>query len=478
MAAILILSLNARFSHTAYGAMCLRDSLGELKSESLLLQFSISQELAVIVAAAEEADPKIIGIGVYIWNRTVVEALVPLLRKILPGAILVLGGPEISYDLDSPLSDSADCVISGEGEDAFGMVCRMVLGGGTPPARVCAELLSPERLRPPLEDYTDDDIAQRVLYVESSRGCPCRCSYCLSARDEGVRLFNLDILLPDLECLIKRGAMRLKFIDRSFNIYEDHAARILLFLLEHWREGMQVHFEMTPQLPGERLRDLLLRFPRGGLHIEIGVQTLSPQVSRTVGRSCKPDEIERSIRFFVEDVGADVHADLIAALPGESMAQFCAGFDSLVRMHPCELQVGILKRLHGAPLSEESAQWGMVFSDTPPYEVQSTDAICAGELSDIRRFAAHWERVANRGHFPRAIKLLLSQHSSPYRAFDLFSRELEAEAGIYGVALVTQHRVMLQVLRKMGVDDDIARQALREDYLCGGKRICLPRFLR
>ncbi len=480
MPSIVLVALNARYSHTGYGLLCLRDALGELRPESVRLEFSIGQERGPIAEKIASVSPVVIGIGVYIWNRTVVEALIPLVRRLSPDAFVVLGGPEISYDTESALARSVDCVVCGEGEVIFADLCRRVLRGerGTIPRVVSAEPLPADALRSPLASYTDEDISNRVLYVETSRGCPFRCLYCLSARDQEVRLFDLARLFPELGRLIDRGARRLKFIDRSFNLYEKHAAAILSFLLEHWREGMQIHIEMTPTRPSKGLCDLFLRFPPGGLHIEVGVQTLSKAVARGVCRPCDPEAIKAAVRFLVDDVRADVHADLIAGLPGESAEQFRAGFDILAGMGASEIQVGILKKLHGSPMAESGAVPEMRFNENPPYEVLSTDAMSSDDLNEIRRFASHWERVFNRGHFPRALPLLMGQGESAYAMFDVFSRELAKEAGLHSIPLVIQCKVMLRVLLDSGVGDAESRSALRADYLCGGKRICLPGFLK
>ncbi|TFH41982.1 MAG: DUF4080 domain-containing protein, partial [Lysobacterales bacterium] len=331
----------------------------------------------------------------------------------------------------------------------------------------------------PYRYYSEDDLAHRTLYIETSRGCPYRCEYCISALDDRVRYFPLAKILPEIDELLRRGARRFKFVDRSFNVNPRHACELLRFFGARWRDGMQLHFEMTPDGLSSELRECLLAFPPGALHIEAGVQTFNETVARRVSRNLDRGAVEEGLRFLIEDAPADVHADLIAGLPGETPAVFEAGFDRLLALQPSELQVGILKRLHGAPIARHIEEWKMTFRGTPPYDILSTDTMDAGYMAALHRFALHWDRVVNRHLLPTAAPYIWKDQPSAFAAFDQFSRVLEPLLGSHGFGLVD---LMQQLLTFLTEQRDIppcdARCVLRDDYTASGRRQGVPRFLR
>jgi len=223
-------------------------------------------------------------------------------------------------------------------------------------------------------------------------------------------------------------------------------------------------------------RELLVRFPPGVLHLEAGIQSFDPDVLARVNRRGDLAAAAEGIAWLVREAGADVHADLIAGLPGEAPAGFAAGFDRLYRLGPSEIQVGILKSLYGTALARDGQ--GARFRQAPPYDVIETPSMMASELDDVRRFASHWDRVVNRGLFPLAIERLLRDAASPWQRFDAFSRRLAARHGLYGMGLVELATALLDELTSVGVDSDEARGLLRADYLDGGRRQNLPALLR
>jgi radical SAM superfamily enzyme YgiQ (UPF0313 family) len=398
--------------------------------------------------------------------------------------IVVLGGPEVSYLADDAyIFRFADFVIRGEGESVFSALCESVFQGEN--EIFSAEAQSPAgsgwlawmdarfgvagseiqpcvtgralRLRakhffPKLQDdlteiktgyhlYTDEDVAQKLIYVESTRGCPFECEFCLSAvkpreQNNVVREFPLEQFLADMEILINRGVRTIKFLDRTFNANINRAVKICDFFLrkqeERGREGFApfvVHFEMVPSLFPKELCEILMRFPADSLRLEIGVQTLNTEVSARIHRpgwrnqSINPEKELETIRFLRKNTNAIIHVDLIAGLPGEDLQSFGLGFDRLwgavreeiknkkeERKEKVEIQVGILKRLPGAAISRHNEAFGMRYNCRPPYEIEETSVISEGDLRRVKNFAAFWERLVNRG--------LLSLDSKP--VFDKF----------------------------------------------------------
>lgn len=477
---IALVAINARFSHASLGArFLLANSPDWLREQISFLEFNINDDRVGIEETIVALNPAIVAIGVYIWNRTMVDELVAALRRRNPAMTLVLGGPEITYDTESPLGMAADCIIRGEGERLWPDICTKLLQGAAVPRLPDPCPPDAGQLVMPDAWYTDLDIRHRKLYVEASRGCPLACDFCLSSVDAGVRFFPVEAVTASLRRLLARGARQFRFIDRSFNLGGQHAEAVLQFFLDRLEPGLRLHFEMTPDGLSKRLRDLLRQFPPRCLHIETGVQSFHRDVLVAVNRRCDPEAMAEGIAWLSAEAGADVHADLIAGLPGETLASFAAGFDKLARLRPSEIQVGILKQLHGTPLRSYAGSAGLRFRQEPPYDVLQTATMSSDELNDVRRFAAHWERVVTRSLFPRGAALMLESAASPWQRFDLFSRQLDAEHGLTGIGFVEMAAALLRFMtRDCGLAEAAVRQALRQDYHADGRRLNVPAFLR
>jgi radical SAM superfamily enzyme YgiQ (UPF0313 family) len=226
--------------------------------------------------------------------------------------------------------------------------------------------------------------------------------------DRTVRTVPLEDFLNQLQGLMDRGARSFKFLDRTFNLDIDRARDIMEFFLQRLRPGMFVHFEMVPSRFPEALRSLLTRFPPGTLRLEVGIQTLNPQVAQTIGRPSDPEKELETLEFLRRGTKAIVHADLIAGLPGETMESFAQGFNRLWTARPTEIQVGILKKLPGTPLVQHDSRYGMRYSDEAPYDVLETGTWCAADLDRIKNFARFWELIVNRGNFDDLVPSFLS----------------------------------------------------------------------
>jgi radical SAM superfamily enzyme YgiQ (UPF0313 family) len=283
-ATIVLATLNAKYIHASFGLRYLLANLGPLRAESCLLEFDIQQRPNDIVEAILAREPKIVGLGVYIWNVAESTQVVATLKRVRPELIVILGGPEVSYEVEEQeIIRLADYVVTGEADLKFAEVCQQILGG-TPPAGkiVTAEFPDLAQLKLPYDLYADEDVAHRVIYVEASRGCPFTCEFCLSSLDVPVRQFPPALLLAQMERLLERGVRQFKFVDRTFNLNIASSKAILQFFLERWRPGLFVHFEMIPDRLPEALRSVIAQFPPGALQFEVGVQTFNEEVSRNI----------------------------------------------------------------------------------------------------------------------------------------------------------------------------------------------------
>jgi radical SAM superfamily enzyme YgiQ (UPF0313 family) len=480
MAQIVLTTLNAKYIHAAFGLRYLFANLGALRQHARILEFDIQQRPLDIVEAILAHGPKIVGLGVYIWNAREATEVVAALKRVRPEVIVILGGPEVSFEVEQQeIIRLCDYLITGEADLKFAEVCAQLLEGAPPPAKVIpAPLPDPARLALPYEFYTDEDVAHRVVYVEASRGCPFTCEFCLSSLDVPVRQFPLAALLVELQKLLDRGVRQFKFVDRTFNLNISASTAILRFFLERCRPGLFVHFEMIPDRLPPELREVIAKFPAGALQFEVGIQSFDESVSANISRRQNHARLADNLRFLREHTGVYVHADLIAGLPGETLESFAAGFDRLVALGPQEIQVGILKRLRGTPIVRHDQEWQMVYSAHPPYEILRNKLLDFDLMQRLRRFARYWDLVANSGNFLETTPLIWKGHPSPFAAFLQWSDWLYARIGRqHGIALGRLGELLFRYLtERAAAPAQVIAERLWRDWQRGG-RGDMPAFL-
>lgn len=422
MPEIILATINARYLHASFGLRYLLANLGTLAAQAEILEFEIKQRALEIAERILSRKPRIVGLGVYIWNVTLTTEVVALLKRVNPELVVVLGGPEVSYETDSQrIAGLVDYVITGEADLKFAELCRAILSGEPPSERIIAAgIPDVKQLALPYDLYSEQDIAHRVVYIEASRGCPFSCEFCLSSLEIPVRQFALPELLEALKGLLRRGLKQFKFVDRTFNLNLTVSRAILEFFLEHYEPGLFMHFEMVPDRLPEGLREIIARFPPGALQFEVGIQTFNLEVSGLISRRQDYERLAENMRFLREETGVHIHADLIMGLPGETVESFAAGFDRLIALEPQEIQVGILKRLRGTPIARHDHTWEMVYSPEPPYEILCNKLIDFASMQRLRRFARYWDLVGNSGNFRSSVSLLW-EGQSPFHGFLAFS---------------------------------------------------------
>jgi len=479
---IVLTTLNAKYAHASFGLRYLMANLGpDLASRATMLEFDINQRPVNVLEVLLAHNPRILGLGVYIWNAAASTQLVADLKRVRPDIIVILGGPEVSYETDDQeICRLADYVITGEADFAFADLCAQLLAGKRPLTKVIPAAL-PEfsRVALPYHLYDSTDLAHRVVYVEASRGCPFKCEFCLSSLDVPVRNVPLPSFLTAMADLLDRGCRRFKFVDRTFNLKESIGTEILRFFHERYRPSLFLHFEMIPDRLPEGLREWIAKFPPAALQFEVGIQTFNEEVAARISRRQDNAKVEQNLRFLRAHTAVHVHADLIAGLPGEDLESFGRGFDRLVALGPQEIQVGILKRLRGTPIVRHDQQWQMAYSPAPPYEVLQTKVIPFDQMQRLRRFARYWDLVANSGNFVTTTPLIWTD-ASPFREFLRFSDWLFARSGrrTHGIALGDLARFVFEYLTaERGCDAELVAAALRSDWQRAGRREG-PEFLK
>jgi radical SAM superfamily enzyme YgiQ (UPF0313 family) len=480
MSVIVLATLNAKYIHAAFGLRYLLANLGPLRSSASLAEFDVQQRPVDVAEALLARDPKIIGLGVYIWNVAPTTEVVAALKRVRPDITIILGGPEVSYEVETqPIVQLADYVVTGEADLKFAEVCQQVLGGTRPATKVIpAELPDFTQLILPYDLYDEQDIAHRIIYLEASRGCPFTCEFCLSSLDIPVRQVPLPVLLQHLQRLLDRGVKHFKFVDRTFNLNINTSKAILEFFLARYQPGHFFHFELVPDRLPEALREVIKRFPPGALQFEVGIQTFNEVVGGLIKRRQNYQRLEENLAFLRRETGVHIHADLIVGLPGESLESFAAGFDRLVALGPQEIQVGILKRLRGTPIVRHDAEWQMVYNPHPPYEILQTRLIDFATMQKLRRFARYWDLVGNSGNFVATTPLIWA-NGSPFVSFLRWSEWLHVRVGrTDSIALVRLMELLFDYLTgELELNASEVAEKLWSDYRRGGRRD-KPSFLK
>ena len=484
---IILSTLNARYSHSSFGLRYLLANLRELKSSAQILEFTISQNARDIADQILKQNPKIVGFGIYIWNTDETLQVIQTIKKVSPEILVVLGGPEVSYESETQrICEAADFVIKGEADFSFYEFCKNYLDHGILPPQKFNSYPQPDikQIASPYPFYSDHDIQNRVIYVEASRGCPYKCEYCLSSLDVSVRNFDTDRFLADIDHLIQKGARQFKFIDRTFNLSPKISTQILQFFLDRIEIGLFLHFEMVPDRLPDELKDLIVKFPKGALQFEIGIQTFNTEVAKNVSRRQNYDLVKENLLYLADHTGVHTHADLIVGLPGETMESFGVGFNTLYSYRPDEVQVGILKRLKGTPIIRHDQEFQMVYEDAPPFQILKNKEMSFSEVQYMSKFAKFWDLTANSGNFISTMKFILESDSlthigvSPFDRFkSLTTYMLKKHAESHSIALNALAETLFQFMKESGVGESSAKDVLIHDFKRDEKR-GLPAFLK
>ena len=476
---ILLATLNARYSHASLGLRYLYANLGEWQARSEIVEFTIAMRPLDIVEQLLEKQPRVIGLGVYIWNVTETTEVVALLKALAPDVKVVLGGPEVSYETHQQrITELADYVVTGAGENSFRRLCGQLLNQEYPAGKVIvSEPVPLQQLQLPYAYYTDDDLRHRFIYVEASRGCPFKCEFCLSALDKTAYPFELQRFLSEMALLWERGLRHFKFVDRTFNLKITTTLAILDFFLERLDADTFLHFELIPDHLPDVLKERISRFPAGSLQFEIGIQTFNPEVQALISRKQDNGKSKENVHWLRTHSTAHLHTDLIFGLPGEDLASFAEGFDTLISLNPHEIQVGILKRLRGTPIIRHTPDFGMVYNPHPPYNILRTNLADFTTVQQMNRFARYWDMIGNSGRVEQTSPLLMGigGSASPFWRFWQLSGRLYALSGqTHQIALPRLFKLVHEIgLESLGLGQEL-EQVMLQDYARSGQKGEIP----
>ena len=467
----LLVGINAKYIHLNPAIYSLKYSVPEsLRSSVEIVEYTINHVYDQILMDIFRRQPDLIGISCYIWNMSVVKRLCKDLPKILPRVLLWLGGPEAAYAGDELLSELPQIagVMFGEGEAVFPKLlaawregtpfeevpgikfCRCLdqaddaaeeaakiaegqdeIDRATPSvANKIVTTATPEPVNldtlPFIYDK-DIDFDHRIIYYESSRGCPFRCSYCLSAIEKNMRYRSVDLVLAELQWFLDRRVPQVKFLDRTFNSNRERTMAIWQYILDHDNGVTNFHFEVTADLMSQGEIRLLGKMHPGLVQLEIGVQSTNQEVLRAINRRTDMEKLRLVTGKIREKGNVHQHLDLIAGLPFEDLESFARSFDEVCRMKPSQLQLGFLKVLKGSPIAAQAGEFGLVYRDEPPYEVLSTRWLTYGDIVRLKGVEEMVETYYNSHQFELTVAALEREYRSPFALYDALAAWCQRE---------------------------------------------------
>ncbi|MBI5186984.1 MAG: B12-binding domain-containing radical SAM protein [Nitrospinae bacterium] len=431
---VLLATLHSKFIHSSLALPCIAATCSGLKGVDISIkEFTTKEPLDRLIVDILDEGPDIIGFSCYIWNIEKTLLLASGIKRVRPGILVVLGGPEVSYDAGNILktNNAVDCIVKGEGEGVFrdfldsvnmagvaglshpglrkapGISYRTgggIFDNGTAPAMPDLDLI------PSPFSLGLVETGKPLVYYESSRGCPFTCAFCLSALDGQVRSFSMERIREDLSTLINAGAKQVKFVDRTFNYHAGRANAIWAFILEQniARRGRdsRFHFEIAADLLTDENIETLKKVQPGVFRFEIGVQSIAEETLASVSRKSDASRLFSNVKRLVEETFVHIHLDLVAGLPGEDFSGFLASLQRLFSANPHHIQVEPLKVLKGSPMMDIAKKEGYTFSGVPPYRIITTPWLSEEEVERIETIGRLLELVYNKGRFKNTLHII------------------------------------------------------------------------
>lgn len=444
----LLTAINAKFIHSNPAIYSLRACVGEkLQPYVDLAEFTINESLESILEGIWEHQPEVIGFSCYIWNWKLIREILTELPKILPDTEIWLGGPEVTYDGPELLAEFPQVtgIMVGEGEvtfrevleqylretetagksveERFGQIPGLCLASGYTAARDLTDLTTLPFLYENMEPFTN-----RIIYYETSRGCPYRCSYCLSSIDKKVRLRDISVVKRELQFFLDQNVKQVKFIDRTFNCDHKHAMEIWQYIYEHDNGVTNFHFEISADILREEEIALLNRFRPGLAQLEIGVQSTNPETIRAIHRAMDVERLEKIVAAIHRGQNIHQHLDLIAGLPYENLESFKKSFNDVYRLRPQQFQLGFLKVLKGSKMYEKAGEYGIVYHTRPMYEVLSTNWLTYDEVIYLKGIEEMVEVYYNSCQFRCTMLALEAEFDTPFAMYEALAEYYEENA--------------------------------------------------
>lgn len=434
-------TLTSKYIHSSLAPWCLFTSCKKekLPCELRVVEGTINEDMNKVYERLINEKPDLIAFSCYIWNIEKTLKLCSRLKK--QGITIALGGPEVAYRQRDILENNSfvDYVLSGEGEKTVPTLISSLICGKKPNIKgisFChdgefiiseADAVDFESTASPYCEEYFETLGTKIAYIESSRGCPFSCAFCLSGRCGRVRFLPLERVKNEMMLLSQKGAKIIKFVDRTFNCNAQRAAEILDFICDEYgkgiKEGTCFHFEIAADILTERLFTSIEKLPKGAAQFEVGIQSFNSETLKKINRKTNVNLVQSNVKRLISYGNCHVHIDLIAGLPLEDLNSFISGFNRAYLIGANMLQLGFLKVLYGSPMGENKENYPCEYSSLPPYEVISTPYISAYELQKLHICENELERLYNSGRFPRTLKYV-TEFILPYDLFYGFGEHL------------------------------------------------------
>ena len=419
---ILLAACNAKYIHSNLAVYDLKAYSSDYDKEVFLREYTINQPKDEILKDIYGSGADVVCFSCYIWNISFVRELIRDLAKILPETAFWAGGPEVSYDAEKILTEMPEVtgVLVGEGEKTFHDLLEYYIDGKGSLGEIRGiayrdgeeirhngwrELMNLSEI--PFVYQHLEEFENRIIYYESSRGCPFSCSYCLSSIDKKLRFRDLELVKKELQFFLDHKVPQVKFVDRTFNCKHEHAMAIWKYILEHDNGVTNFHFEVSADLLRDEEMDLMAKMRPGLIQLEIGVQSTNPETIRAIHRHMDLDKLERCVDRVHSFRNIHQHLDLIAGLPYEDYDTFHRSFNDVYQMKPDQLQLGFLKVLKGSLMKEEAEKYGIVHKEKEPYEVLSTKWLPYGDVLKLKAVESMVEVYYNSGQFQHTLEYLV-----------------------------------------------------------------------
>lgn len=464
----------------------------DLDFQGDIKEFSINDRVENILEGIIEEKPDVVAFSCYIWNMEFVNRLAELIKLVDPKIEILYGGPEVSYEGKEFLENHpGEYVIVGEGEKTFREFVLYKLGEGKVEdikglnykrdGKVFENPLRPEMdMNELIFPYTyEEDINNKIVYYEASRGCPFKCKYCLSSVMHGVRFLDVERVKKELKYFMERGLKLVKFVDRTFNCNREYTVELLKYLSEQDTDT-RFHFEVAADLLTDEQIEILNNAPKGRFQLEVGVQTTNNEVLHNINRYITYENIKEKVLKVAAGKNVMQHLDLIAGLPGEDLESFKKSFNDVHAIRPDEIQLGFLKLLKGSSMREEAEKWGIVYSPYAPYEIIRSNNMSYEELLLLKKVEAMVDKYYNSCKFNNVIKFFLNIYEKPFDFYYDLAMFFEEKGNFKrSIGNVEYYKILLDfyIEKLQGKDESLLKEVLKFDYLCFNKKRWLPDFL-
>jgi radical SAM superfamily enzyme YgiQ (UPF0313 family) len=489
---ILLTAINTKFVHSNLAVRYLNAFTKDMDYRGKIREFSINDRDEKILEEIIKEKPNVVAFSTYIWNVEIIKRLSNLIKLVDENIEILYGGPEVSYDSPNILKElNGDYIIEGEGEKTYREFVEYKLGkrelesirglhykkeeqvysNGKRP------LMNMDELVFPYEE--NEDLDNKIVYYEGSRGCPFNCKYCLSSTIHGVRFLDIDRVKRELEYFIKKEVRLVKFVDRTFNCNHKFTMEIWEFLINQ-DTNTKFHFEISADILKDKEIELLRKVPNDRFQFEVGVQTTNDKVLNKINRFVNFSDIKEKVEELEKVKNIKQHLDLIAGLPGEDYESFKKSFNEVYLIKPEEIQLGFLKLLRGSSMREEAEEYGMKYSPYPPYEILKTKDISYDELLILKKVEEMVDKYYNSGKFNNIIKYLVKKFETPFE-FYLSLGEYFDYKGYFNrnIGNVEYYKVFLDFNREILKEDNkVLKEIVRFDYLSFNKKRGIPEFLQ